>query len=146
MLITREADYAIRMMLEVASQPSGRPRTTVDVSKERLVPRPFVRKIVGRLTAAGLLRTRRGNHGGLMLARPADEITLLSIIDATQSPITVNRCVLNPQICPLQPTCPVHEVCRTAREQLVDLFGSVRLTDLLKRSAELKANAAVGAA
>jgi Rrf2 family protein len=104
-----------------------------------MVPRPFVRKIVRRLKAAGLLRTRRGNSGGLMLARAPEEINLLSVIDAAQSPIAVNRCVLNPQICALQPTCPVHEVCCVARQQLVALFGSVSLSALLERAAELKA-------
>ncbi len=60
MRITREADYASRTMLEVASQPDGRATTTAEVSRRRLVPRPFVRQIVRRLVAAGLLHTSRG--------------------------------------------------------------------------------------
>lgn len=138
MQITREADYAIRTMLEVASQPIGVPTSTYQVSRRRIVPRPFVRKIVRRLKAAGLLHTRRGNSGGLMLARSPRDINLLAVIDAAQSPIAVNRCVLNPDFCALQPTCPVHEVCCVAREQMVALFGSVSLSDLLERASELK--------
>ncbi len=71
MQLTREADYAVRTMLEVATQPSGALTTTKQVSRRRIVPLPFVRKIVPRLTAAGLLRTRRGRCGGMMLARRA---------------------------------------------------------------------------
>lgn len=139
MQITREADYAIRTMLEVASQPMGVPTTTMQVSRRKLVPRPFVRKIVRRLTAAGLLRTRRGNSGGLLLARRPEEISLLSVIDAANSVIAINRCVLQPDSCALQPTCSVHEVCREARDNLVRLFGSVSLRQLVERSQELKA-------
>ncbi len=109
MRITREADYAIRTMLEVASQPDGRATTTAEVSRRRLVPRPFVRQIVRRLVAAGLLHTSRGGGGGLTLARPAREIDLLTVLQAVAPPMEVNQCVLNPDVCPLQPTCPVHE-------------------------------------
>src|SRR6266545_4070345 len=140
MQLTREADYALRTMLEVATQPFGELTTTTQVSRRRLVPLPFVRKIVPRLAAAGLLRTRRGKSGGLMLARQPDEISLLEVIDAVRADtITVNRCVLQPETCPLQPVCPVHEVCRLVRDEMVRLFGSVRLSDMVTRGAELKA-------
>lgn len=140
MQLTREADYALRTMLEVATRPFGELTTTTQVSRRRLVPRPFVRKIVPRLAAAGLLRTRRGKSGGLMLARPPDEISLLAVIDATSGDtLSVNRCVLQPEICPLQPVCPVHEVCRLVRDEMVRLFGSVRLSDMVTRGAELTA-------
>ncbi|MBI4493155.1 MAG: Rrf2 family transcriptional regulator [Chloroflexi bacterium] len=139
MEFTREADYAIRTMLEVACQPSGVPTTTLEIARRRLVPRPFLRKIVPRLVAARLLRTRRGAGGGLLLARPAGEIDLLTIVEVAQGPIAVNRCVLRPDICPLQPTCPVHEVCRLAHAQFTRLFGGVTLADMVRRGAELRA-------
>ncbi len=134
MQITREADYAIRTLLEVASQPEGSV-TTASVARRRLVPRPFLRKIVPRLVAAGLLRTARGGQGGLYLMRPAEQIDLLTIIESIQRPIAVNVCVLDPSACLLQPTCPVHEVCRLAHSQLVELFGSVTLASLVQRGA-----------
>lgn len=140
MQLTREADYALRTMLEVATQPFGEITTTTQVSRHRLVPLPFARKIVPRLAAAGLLRTRRGKGGGLMLARRPDEISLMAVIDAASSnAIAINRCVLRPETCPLQPTCPVHEVCRLVRDEMVQLLGSVRLSDMVARGAELKA-------
>lgn len=140
MQLTREADYALRTMLEVATRPLGELTTTTQVSRHRLVPLPFVRKIVPRLTAAGLLRTRRGKGGGSMLARRAEDISLLEVIDAVSADtITVNRCVPQPETCPLQPVCPVHEVCRLVRDEMVRLFGSVRLSDMVARGAELKA-------
>lgn len=142
MQITREADYAIRTVLEVASQPADRPTTTAEVARRRLVPRPILRKLVPRLVAAGLLRSRRGGRGGLLLARPADQIDLLSVVDAAQGPVAVNRCVLRPDICPLQPTCPVHDVCRLARAQLVALLSGVSFADLVRRGEELARHAA----
>lgn len=141
MQITREADYAIRAVLEMASRPDGAPTTTAEIARRRLVPRAILRKLVPRLVAAGLLVTRRGGGGGLQLARPPAEIDLLSVVDAAQGPLAVNRCVLRPDICPLQPTCPVHDVCCVAREQLVRLLSSVNFADLVARGIQLQANA-----
>jgi Rrf2 family protein len=138
MELTREADYALRTMLEVA-RGSTEVTTTAHVSRRRLVPRPFLRKIVPRLTAAGLLRTRRGKRGGLTLARRAEEIDVLAVIDAVSGPVAVNRCVLRPDSCPLQPICPVHEVCRMVRDEMVRLLGSVHLSDMVARATELEA-------
>ncbi|MBI4494673.1 MAG: Rrf2 family transcriptional regulator [Chloroflexi bacterium] len=139
MELTREADYAIRIMLEVASRPEGEPTTTTQIAQRRLAPRPFVRKIVRHLVAAGLLTSRRGAYGGLLLARPAGGINLLAIVEAVQGPISINRCVLRPDICPLQRTCAVYEVCQFAQSQLVGMLSRINLTALLQRSAELRA-------
>jgi Rrf2 family protein len=141
MQITREADYAIRIMLEVAGVPAVRHVTSAEVARRRLVPRPFVRKIVSRLVSAGLLQSARGADGGLSLGCPANRITLLAILDAVQLPIAINECVLRPDVCALRRTCPVHEVCQVARAQLVGLFGSVRLSDLVQRGRELQLRA-----
>ena len=139
MQLTRETDYALRTMLEVAARPSGELTTTVSISRRRLVPRPFVRKIVPRLAAAGLLESRRGQGGGLTLARPAEDITLLQVVDAVRADtLSVNRCVADPDSCPLVSTCPIHEVCVEMRDRMVDLFGSVRLSDMVARGHELR--------
>ncbi len=135
--ITREADCAIRILLEVASQRDGESATTATIAGRRLVPRPFLRKIVPRLVAAGLLSSARGRTGGIQLRRAPDTITLLDILAAVGPPITINRCVLRPDLCPLQPTCPVHEICRTAHGQITRLFGDTTLAQLARRADEL---------
>jgi DNA-binding IscR family transcriptional regulator len=53
--------------------------------------------------------------------------------------VAVNRCVLRPDSCPLQPICPVHEVCRMVRDEMVRLLGSVHLSDMVARATELEA-------
>lgn len=138
MQLSQETDCAVRIMLEIASRPAGEPVTTLQIARRRLAPRPFVRKIVSRLVAAGLLHSRRGARGGLLLARPGEAIDLRTVVEAVQGPIAVNRCVLQPDFCPLQPICPFHEVCRVARSQFVALLQGVSLADLARRGAELR--------
>lgn len=53
-----------------------------------------IRQLLGRLRTAGLVACRLGKGGGAMLARPADQITLLEIFDAVESPglFCTHRC------------------------------------------------------
>lgn len=51
----------------------------------------FLRTVIGRLTEAGLVQTRRGAGGGALLARPARSITLLDVFRATEGHLQVPR-------------------------------------------------------
>ena len=68
------------------------------------------------------MRNQRGVKGGVQLARPADEINLLQVVEAIDGPITFNRCNRNPSECSRSRTCPVHpvwtELCREFRARL----------------------------
>jgi len=133
MQITRRADYAVRTMLDVAGLEAGEVALTHEVAQRQRMPAPFLAKIVLALTRAGLLRSHRGSGGGIALAKPAHQITLLDVVEAVDGPIAMNRCVLWPQECGRVDTCPVHDVWCETRALLVDHLGGVTLADLLSR-------------
>ncbi len=130
MQITRRADYAVRTMLDVASAEDGSTVLTHEVAARQGIPAPFLAKIVLALTRAGLLRSYRGAGGGLVLARPSDQITLLQVVESVDGPIALNRCVLWPEECPRVGHCPVHDFWCEARNLLVDRLRSTSLAQL----------------
>lgn len=133
MQITRRADYAVRTMLDVAGMAAGTVALTHEVAARQGVPPPFLAKIVLALVRAGLLRSHRGAGGGIALARPADQITLLQVIEAVDGPLALNSCVLWPEECPRSQVCPVHEVWCEVRSLLVERLGAITLSQLLER-------------
>jgi len=116
--ISRQTDYACRVILHLAILPPGERVTAQDIAERRLIPRAFVRRVITQLANAGLLTTTRGVNGGLTLARPPSEISLLDVVQATEGPLALNACVVNPQACPLMPVCSVHEAWVHARDGL----------------------------
>jgi DNA-binding IscR family transcriptional regulator len=48
----------------------------------------YAARVVARLAAAGILRTARGAGGGVRLAPPAREISLLDVIRAMEGGVT----------------------------------------------------------
>ncbi len=114
--ISRETDYAARVLLHLALQGEGERTTAQQIAAQRLIPKALVRRVVTRLAAAGLIVTTRGSDGGISLARPASEISLLEVVEAMEGPMALNQCVTEPGICPLVPACSVHVAWVHARD------------------------------
>jgi len=122
MEITQQADYAVRAVLELALQPPGVRLSCETIAQRHTIPLAFLTKICARLVTEGILQSQRGVKDGVQLARPADEINLLQVVEAIEGPITFNRCNRTPSECAHSRTCPVHsiwaELCREFRGRL----------------------------
>lgn len=118
MEISRRTDYGVRLILDLAGLPDGKRASTQEVAERQNIPAPFLAKIISQLSLSGLVSTHRGAGGGVMLARPASEISLLQVIEALDGPVRLNRCAKEPGMCPHDQICPVHPVWARAQENL----------------------------
>lgn len=120
MQITRQADYAVRAVLYLAGLNNGRRAPTSEIARKQAIPPSFLAKIVSQLSVAGVVQTSRGARGGVSLARPSADISLLEVVEAIDGPISLNECVLDPKACVFGADCAVHEVWCKAQADLVD--------------------------
>ncbi len=93
MRLSNLADYAVITMCQAAVHCGDGRVSAAELAAETGLPVPTVQKLVSRLTAAGLLRSARGAHGGLQLGRPAAAITVADIVEAIEGPIALAACV-----------------------------------------------------
>ncbi len=133
--ISRQTDYAARVVLHLACLAPGAKVPIADIAKHRMLPLDFVRRIVGDLVKAGILATSRGSGGGVSLARPAEEISLGEVVRAMEGGIALNHCVSDRRVCPLAAGCPVQSVWVDATLVLDDYLATVRFSALAQRSA-----------
>jgi Rrf2 family protein len=119
MQITRQADYAVRAVLYLAGLNNGRRAPTSEIAREQRIPPSFLAKIVSQLSVAGVVQTSRGARGGVSLARPSRDISLLEVIEAIDGPIMLNECVHDPNACVFGDDCPVQEIWCDAQSNLV---------------------------
>lgn len=140
--ITRQADYALRAAVEVARITDGERAPTALIAARQQIPLPFLAKIVSQLVVRGIFEATRGASGGVSLARPAGEITMLEIIEAIDGPIMLNRCTRDPSVCELSSSCPFCEIFTEAQTALVKRLGSITLDDLVKRVEAMEKSAA----
>jgi Rrf2 family protein len=58
---------------------------TKELSTALNIPNPTAVKILGNLANAGIIETREGSRGGVRLAKPAQQITLLDVFTAIET-------------------------------------------------------------
>lgn len=139
MEISRRTDYGVRVILDLASLEEGERASTQEIAERQSIPAPFLAKIVSQLSTSGLVETHRGAGGGVVLARPASEINLLDVIEALDGPVRLNRCTTDPDACPRDEHCPVHDIWTRAQRDLTQVLTSATFDVLAEQG---KANAA----
>jgi Rrf2 family protein len=133
-MLSRRADYGVRAMLDVASQSPKNRSSVSEIAERQHIPAHFLAKIVPRLAHAGLLRTSLGAHGGVELAAPPNQISLLQIIEAIDGSLALNRCSTNPADCEHYATCPACDAWCEAQSQLNQTLAQMRLGDMVGRA------------
>ncbi len=120
MQITRQADYALRAMYYLSKLDPNERAATSQIAQEQRIPPSFLAKIISQLSIAGLIHTSRGARGGVSLARPPSEISILEVVEAIDGPIMLNECTTSPDACPFGEECPIRPLWCQAQDELVE--------------------------
>ncbi|GBE25654.1 MAG TPA: Rrf2 family transcriptional regulator [Actinobacteria bacterium] len=112
---TRRTDYAIRALVYLA-RDEGEMVTASTLAEEMTIPKGFLHQILPILQRSGLVASRPGRTGGYVLARPADEVTLLDIVEATEGPLEAAECALKGGPCHWEEVCALHWVWGASKD------------------------------
>jgi Rrf2 family protein len=106
--INRQTDYAIRILLTLAKHSPGTRKSTSEIRDEMLIPPALSQRLVADLARGSFIQTFPGRDGGIQLARPADQINLLQVVEYIQGPIYVSDCLISSEdTCTFRGVCPV---------------------------------------
>jgi Rrf2 family protein len=92
MLFSTRAEYGVRLMVELGRQDDGAPVALSAVAESESLPLSYLEHLVAKLRRAGLVESQRGAHGGYRLARAADEIDMLDVVQALEGTIAPMEC------------------------------------------------------
>jgi Rrf2 family protein len=82
--ITSKSPYAVRALAELARSGNAGPVPIGEIARRREIPVQFLEGLFATLRRAGILQSQRGVKGGYSFARPADELTVLEIVEALE--------------------------------------------------------------
>ncbi len=132
--ISRRADYAVRIMIELGLQGEGTAVPARQIARRTGVPKAFLHKIAADLVKADLVRTFAGPGGGVALARPLPTVNMLQILEATDGPVCLNSCLLRPQECPFDQICSAHTTWGRLQNIIVQELQAATLQHLVEEA------------
>jgi Rrf2 family nitric oxide-sensitive transcriptional repressor len=141
-------DFALRVLMRLSTAPDTHVSTD-ELARELAISRNHLHKIVQRLTAAGLVRTIRGSHGGVMLAKPASKIKVGEVIRSQEQDQALVECFRPDGACNLVPLCRLRGMLDGAksafyahldRHTLADCVGRPDLFEGDKRASRRRAS------
>jgi Rrf2 family protein len=129
--VSRKVDYALRAVIHLANEEANaRACSVAEIAARERVPRQFLEKIVQQLIHKGLVRSRRGPHGGYVLGRSADQMTFRDVIEAVEGPISLNVCVGEHPDCFLLGACGMNRVWAEGQRRVMDLFENTTIASV----------------
>ena len=133
-MIPKTAEYALRAAVCLAGA-RGIPASADVLAERTKVPRSYLNRVLRDLAAAGLVTSKPGPGGGHELARPADRVTILDVVESVAPIERIEHCPLGlPSHTSL---CPLHRELDRAYESMQAAFRNVTLQDLLESTSPI---------
>ena len=134
MQLTRAADYAVRVMIHLATLPAeGRALLPV-LAQATAAPESFLSKVMQALARKELISSRRGKRGGFAILPRGREATMREVIEAIDGPICLNVCLNGGKDCERKSWCPAHPVWARAQRAMVDVLMSVTVAAMAAKT------------
>lgn len=125
MKLSTHADYAVRAVYELACHEPGAVLQTHAIAAAQGIPESYLIKVLQQLGRARVVRTMRGNHGGVTLARPADDISVRDVYEAVEGPVRLRRCVEHARGREQAQDVPVGRACEDEHCGTHDLWTTI---------------------
>lgn len=142
-MLTMKTKYALKALAMLANAPPGEPLLIATIAEQEDIPLKFLQLILRELRQHGVLRSRKGRGGGYLLGKPADSVTLASLIRILDGPMAPVPCLSKTAYqrcdgCTDEATCGVRLILREAHEATLRVLDTRTLADLARmtKSAE----------
>jgi Rrf2 family protein len=136
--ISRKSQYGIRALLDLSLHVEEGPVFLKDIAQRENIPLRYLEQIFISLRIAGLIRNKRGPHGGYQLIRLPEKIKLSEIIKALEGNWDLVECEGDAICCSTLNTCVIYEIWEKATEALSSVFEKISLRDLVERNEMLE--------
>jgi Rrf2 family protein len=131
-MLSSTSQYAFRALAGLTQLGSEEAVLARTLAETVGVPFLYLSKILGALSKAGILHAGRGPKGGYRLARPADEIILIDIVEMFDGIKARPACFFGGEDrkCSDDDPCSAHEAWKEIREGYIEFLESKTIADI----------------
>jgi FeS assembly SUF system regulator len=128
--VTKLTDYATVVLTALAESPA-RVLSAAELAERAGLELPTVSKVLKPLAHAGLVESFRGSNGGYRLARAAETISLIEVVEAIEGRVGMTECSGEHSTCELESHCGVRGNWRHINDVVADALRAVSLAQML---------------
>ncbi|KRG77308.1 Rrf2 family transcriptional regulator [Stenotrophomonas ginsengisoli] len=143
--VTKLTDYATVVLTVLAARP-GQVLSATELAEAAGLEATTVAKLLKPLAQAGLVVGLRGVNGGYRLARDAQAISLIEVVQAMEGPLAITECSQDHNNCGIAHQCGVRSQWRLINDVLADALRSVTLAQMLQPTPDTPAARSISAA
>ncbi len=128
-MFSQTVEYALRAVVYLAHEAPDA-RTTEQIHVATRVKRAYLSKILQGLAKKKIVTTQRGVGGGVALARPPEELTILDVVNAVEPIQRIITCPLGLVTHGVN-LCPLHKRMDEAMATVEAAFRGTTLAEVL---------------
>lgn len=139
MKISTKGRYAIRLMLDLANDTTGKPVSLNDVAARQQISEKYLEQIISVLNKAGYVRSIRGPQGGYLLVKKPEEYTVGMILRTTEGDLAPVSCVGSGAVeCDRADGCVTVRIWQKINDAVDNVVDNITLADLVNWQNEKK--------
>ncbi|WP_026470566.1 Rrf2 family transcriptional regulator [Alkanindiges illinoisensis] len=132
MRLTTRGRYAVTALLDLALQPADQTITLAEIAARQSISVAYLEQLFAKLKRQGLVSSVRGANGGYRLARSANDIAVLEIIEAVNESVDATRCDHKGN-CQNGAMCLTHDLWQDLSNHIEHYLAGITLASLVER-------------
>lgn len=133
--LSKKTDYALIALTYVAAL-RDKPASAREIAERHDIPVELLAKVLQRLAQRGVVRSQQGIHGGYLLARPAEHVTVAEVVEAIDGPLILTVCGTTDERCEQFAKCNIRDPLHRIRDRIIGALMACTIAELASDQGE----------
>lgn len=133
MKLSTRGRYGVRMMMDLALHHGEGPVLLKDIAQRQGISEKYLWQLINPLKTAGLVNSLRGAHGGYILGKAPDAISLKEVLQVLEGPLCLVDCVDNPSLCDRASSCISRDIWGEASKNMLQTLAGTTLAGMVEK-------------
>ena len=129
---SKKTDYAIILLCHLGE--ASEPVSAQEMAGHYRLPHPMAANILKKLVAVGMAESVRGQRGGYLLSRPAEQIRLTDIVEVMDGPFLLVDCIHEEGNCIVMENCPTRKPLTALHLRIQNFMDETTLASIISDS------------
>jgi Rrf2 family protein len=142
MKLSTKGRYGLRAVLDLAVHADEETVALSQIAERQGISMNYLEQLIAKLKKAGIVNGIRGAQGGYMLAAPAEEISVGSILRALEgdlNPVDCSEVSNGDGICSNSDSCVTKYVWKRISDSINEAVDGIKLSELVAESKKVQA-------